>query len=59
MKKCTPIENLPISKRVKNSLYFIGRIETLEQLKEKSDQELLRIRGIGKKGLEEIHKVIK
>jgi len=57
--KCTEtnIETLDISDAIKNSLKNAG-INTVEKLKEKNDEDLLQIKGIGKKTLESIKKAL-
>ncbi len=53
----TKIDSLEISETIKNALKA-AEISTVEKLKEKTDEELLEIKGIGKKALESIKKAL-
>lgn len=58
MKTSISTLKLPISKRVKNALYYLGRIETLDQLQKTDLKDIEKIRGIGQKGLAEIQEFL-
>lgn len=54
MKKDMPITVLKLPKKIINSLFYLGGIKTVGQLSETGEEKLLKIRGIGHKGIEQI-----
>lgn len=50
---CTPIDDLDLSVRAYNCLKRAG-IDTIEKLKTKSTDDLIRVRNLGKKSMEEV-----
>lgn len=57
MKDIIYLDDIGLSARVRNRLK-LARIDTLEQLQQHSEEEILKIRGIGEGAMQELKEVV-